>query len=169
VTINSLDDGRIEVRSAAVSDGYFPDEEPESLGGGRFIPGDLVRPSDSGLVLVGRASEFINIAGRKLNPGEVERRLTEFPGVESAVVFGVPSPIRGEEPVACVAGDAVDTGALLRYCSEGLPAWQVPRDLWVVPSIPVSERGKISRRGLAEMYLARVAGGCGTRERTGES
>src|SRR5690349_6444872 len=108
VEISPLDDGRIEVRSAAVSDGYFPDEDADILGGGRFIPGDLVRASESGLVLVGRASEFINIAGRKLNPGEVERRLSEFPGVESAVVFGVPSSIRGEEPVACIAGDAVD-------------------------------------------------------------
>jgi acyl-coenzyme A synthetase/AMP-(fatty) acid ligase len=104
VAIAPLQDGRIEVRSPAVGDGYFPHEEPEVLGGGRFIPGDLVRASSSGFVLVGRASDFINVAGRKLNPSEVERRLCEFPGVESAVVFGVPSPLRGEEPVACVAG-----------------------------------------------------------------
>jgi acyl-CoA synthetase (AMP-forming)/AMP-acid ligase II len=156
VTVTPLGDGRIEVRSPAVSVGYFPADDPAILGHGRFIPGDLVQQSATGLVLVGRASEFINVAGRKLNPSEVERHLAEFPGVETAVVFGVPSKVRGEVPVACVAGDKVDTAALLRHCTDTLPAWQVPRDLWVVPSIPVNDRGKISRRGLAEMYLARV-------------
>jgi long-chain acyl-CoA synthetase len=153
VTITPTEDGCIEVRSPAVSDGYFPIEDPEVLGGSRFIPGDLVKVTPHGFVLVGRASEFINVAGQKLNPSEVERHLRECPGVESVVVFGVPSPIRGEEPVACVVGEKIDRTALLRHCSYVLPAWQVPRDIWVIPSLPVTELGKISRRDLAEMYL----------------
>jgi len=30
----------------------------------------------------------------------------------------------------------------------------VPRDVWLVDEIPANERGKISRRALAEDYLA---------------
>ena len=146
--------GRIHVRSAAVGDGYFPTPEPAVLGDGRFIPPDLVLQTERGLMLVGRTSEVINVAGRKLNPCEVEARLVEFPGVKQAVVFGVESTLRGEEPVACIVGFNLVREEVQRFCQEKLSAWQVPRDLWFVGEIPTDERGKISRRALAESYLA---------------
>jgi acyl-CoA synthetase (AMP-forming)/AMP-acid ligase II len=146
--------GPIEVRSAAVGDGYFPAESSDTLVGGRFVPADLVLRTDRGLFLVGRTSEVINVAGRKLNPLEVEARLAEYPGVKQAVVFGVESALRGEEPVACVVGDGLVREAILRFCQEKLSAWQVPRDVWLVGEIPTTERGKINRRTLALSYLA---------------
>ncbi len=146
--------GAIEVRSAAVGDDYFPQSDRSQLGGGRFIPGDLVCCDTRGLRLVGRASEVINIAGRKLNPLEVEARLAEFPGVRQVVVFGVPSALRGEEAVACVAGEGIESPAMMRFCQSRLSGWQIPREVWIVPEIPTNERGKISRRSLAESFLA---------------
>ena len=143
----------IEVRSDAVGEGYFPDDDPAVLGDGRFIPGDLARFTPRGLVLVGRTSDVINIAGRKLNPLEIEQRLLACPGVTHAVVFGVPSRLRGEEPVACVAGEGIDAASVLAFCQRELSAWQIPRDVWIVPGIPANERGKISRRALAGEYL----------------
>jgi long-chain acyl-CoA synthetase len=143
---------RIRIESNAVGDGYFPDADPASLGGGRFIPSDLVRITPRGMFLVGRASDVINIAGRKLNPAEVETRLAQFSGVKQIVVFGVPSTLRNEEAVACVAG-AVRTDELLRFARTTLSTWQVPKDIWLVDEIPVNERGKISRRELAQRYL----------------
>ena len=141
------------MRGAAVGDGYFPDEDLDVLGGGRFVPSDLGRFTPRGLVLVGRVSDVINIAGRKLNPLEVEQRLLACPGVTQAVVFGVPSRLRGEEPVAYVAGEGIEAASVLAFCQRELSAWQVPRDLCVVPEISANERGKISRRALAEQYL----------------
>lgn len=146
--------GAIEVRSPAVGDDYFPNRDAPKLGEGRFIPGDLVRCAESGLILIGRVSDVINIAGRKLNPLEVEARLAEYPGVKQVVVFGVPSALRGEEAVACIAGDGVETPAMMRFCHGRLSAWQIPREMWIVPEIPTNERGKISRRALAESFLA---------------
>ncbi len=146
--------GPIAVSGPAVAEGYFPEDDPVALGGGRFVPGDLIERTERGLHLVGRTSEVINVAGRKLNPLEVEARLAEFPGVKQAVVFGVQSALRGEEPVACVAGDDLARDSLLRFCQQTLSAWQVPRDVWLVPDIPANERGKVSRRALAETYRA---------------
>ena len=91
---------------------------------------------------------------RKLNPLEVEHRISTLPGVRQVVVFGVPSVLRGEEPVACVAGEGIDPARLLRQFAQALPSWQVPRDVWIVEELPVNERGKISRRNLAERYLS---------------
>jgi acyl-CoA synthetase (AMP-forming)/AMP-acid ligase II len=145
---------RITVRSAAVGDGYFPTPDESVLCGGAFVPGDLVEFDGPGLLLTGRASDVINIAGRKLNPAEVEARVVTFTGVRQAVVFGVPSKLRGEEPVLCVAGEDLDPVALLRFCRHTLSEWQLPRDVWIVPEIIANERGKISRRQLADQYLA---------------
>jgi acyl-CoA synthetase (AMP-forming)/AMP-acid ligase II len=147
--------GPIAVRGPAVADGYFPEEDEPVLGAGRFVPGDLVQRTERGLQLVGRTSEIINVAGRKLNPLEVEARLAEFPGVKQVIVFGVESVSRGEEPVACVVGEDLASESLLRFCRQTLSAWQVPRDVWIVGEIPANERGKINRRALAESYRAR--------------
>jgi acyl-CoA synthetase (AMP-forming)/AMP-acid ligase II len=147
--------GPIQVRGAAVGDGYFPVADEAVLGRGRFVPGDLVRRTERGMYIEGRLSDVINIAGRKLNPLEVEARIAGCPGVKKAVVFGVPSAVRGEEAVVCVAGDEIDAGEVLRFCRTTLSPWQVPRDVWVVRDIPESERGKISRRALSADYLRR--------------
>ena len=144
--------GRIVIRGEAVGDGYFPETDEETLGGGRFIPGDLVRRTERGMFIAGRASDVINIAGRKLNPAEIEERIAAFSGVRQVVVFGIPSALRGEEPVACVAGTSLDRQALFSFCQSKLSQWQMPRDFWIVEEVPVNERGKISRRELAERY-----------------
>ena len=146
------DASRIEVRSEAVGDGYFPDADAGTLGAGCFIPGDLIEKTARGMRIVGRVSDIINVAGRKLNPMEVEALLLKFPGVKQVIVFGVPSQLRHEEAVACVAG-TVDAAGLMNYAHTVLSAWQVPKDIWLVDEIPATERGKISRRELAKQYL----------------
>jgi acyl-CoA synthetase (AMP-forming)/AMP-acid ligase II len=143
--------GQIAVRSGAVGDGYYPEPDPEALGGGRFVPGDLVRMGERGMYLAGRATDVINIAGRKLNPAEVEERLARCPGVRQVVVFGVASALRNEDAVACVSGSA-EAEEVLRYARAVLSGWQVPRDVWLVDEMPVNERGKVSRRELARAY-----------------
>lgn len=151
--------GKIIVKGAAVADGYFPEEDADVLGNGRFVPGDLICWRERGMFIAGRASDTINIAGRKLNPGEIECRISTFPGVRQVIVFGVPSPLRGEEPVACVAGEGIDRAALQRFCQQQLSQWQVPRDFWLVEEIPANERGKISRRVLSEEFLRKSSQG----------
>jgi acyl-CoA synthetase (AMP-forming)/AMP-acid ligase II len=144
--------GQIAVRSAAVGQGYYPEEAPEVLGEGRFVPGDLVKLAERGMYITGRATDVINIAGRKLNPAEVEELLARCPGVRQVVVFGVASALRNEEAVACVSGSAEEE-AVLRYARTVLSGWQVPKDIWRVEEVPVNDRGKVSRRELARAYL----------------
>src|ERR1051326_8579287 len=67
--------GQIQVRSAAVGDGYFPEADEEKLGGGIFVPDDLLAHDGPGFRIVGRISDVINVAGKKVNPAEVEAHL----------------------------------------------------------------------------------------------
>src|SRR5207249_3995600 len=81
---------QIRVRSQAVSDGYFPEPDEQKLGNGVFVPDDLLAPHNSVLKIVGRVSDVINVAGKKVNPAEIEAHLLRFEGVRQAVVFGCP-------------------------------------------------------------------------------
>src|SRR5438477_12375899 len=149
---------QIRVRGAAVSDGYFPESDEQKLGNGVFVPDDLLARHDSALKIVGRVSDVINVAGKKVNPAEVEAHLLRFKGVRQAVVFGRPTGagLRNEEVAACVlaAPDVTETD-LLRFCRTTLSGWQVPKRIFVMETIPTNERGKISRRELARQFSER--------------
>ena len=147
---------QIRVRSAAVGDGYFPEADNEKLSDGIFVPDDLLAREGSGFKIVGRISDVINVAGKKVNPAEVEAHLLRFGGVRQAVVFGRPaSPgaLRNEEVSACVVtGPDVSETDLVQYCRDGLSTWQVPKQIFIVDAIPANERGKISRRELSRRF-----------------
>src|SRR5437899_664734 len=146
---------QIRVRSAAVSDGYFPEPNDQKLGNGVFVPDDLLARHDSALKIVGRVSDVINVAGKKVNPAEVEAHLLGFKGVRQAVVFGRPTGagLRNEEVAACVlASPDVSESDLLRFCRTALSGWQVPKRIFIVDIIPINERGKVSRRELARQF-----------------
>ncbi len=146
---------QVRVRSAAVGDGYFPQPDPAKLGDGFFLPDDLVTISAAGARIVGRLSDVINVAGKKVNPAEVEAHLLTFEGVRQAVVFGRASALRNEEVVACVvATEQTDENALLEFCRAHLSGWQVPKRIFFLEGLPANERGKISRRELAERFAA---------------
>ena len=151
---------QIQVRSPAVADGYFPEPDEEKLGGGIFVPDDLLARDEAGFKIVGRISDVINVAGKKVNPAEVEAHLLRFSGVRQAVVFGLTAGagLRNEEVAACVVvSPQVSESDLLRFCRAALSAWQVPKRIFVVDAIPMNERGKISRRDLARRFSPAAA------------
>jgi len=156
VQITHLQNDRIEISGTNVGDGYFPDQDPETLQTGRFRPGDLVRWIGESAQLYGRASDFINIAGKKIHPSLVEEHIRQLPGVIEVIAFGVPSPNRNEDLVVLVMSNPpVSRQTLEAHCRAGLADWQVPRDFEIVTELPVNARGKIKRSDLAAEYVAK--------------
>ena len=148
---------QIRVRSAAAGDGYFPKPDQEKLGDGVFVPDDLLQLADGGFKIVGRVSDVINVAGKKVNPAEIEEALLQFPGIRQAIAFGRPAVagLRNEEVAACLVGDIdLRENAVLEYCRRRLSTWQVPKRIFIVEAIPANERGKVSRRELAKRFSA---------------
>jgi acyl-CoA synthetase (AMP-forming)/AMP-acid ligase II len=143
---------QIRVRSSAVGDGYFPESDQAKFGG-LFVPDDLLNKTANGLRIVGRTSDMINVAGKKVNPAEVEAQLLRFSGVRQAIVFGSASALRNEEVAACVvAAPGISEAELLEFCRRNLSTWQAPKRVFIVDAVPVNERGKISRRELARRF-----------------
>lgn len=144
---------QVRVRSAAVGDGYFPEPENVRLGEEVFVPDDLLIMGETGVRVVGRVSDVINVAGKKVNPAEVEAHLLSHHAVRQAVVFGRSSPLRNQEIVACVVASAeAHESELLDFCRARLSGWQVPKRIYLLEAIPANERGKISRRELAHRF-----------------
>ena len=143
------------MHSAAVGDGYFPQPDKEKLGPGFFVPDDLLVKTADGLRIIGRSSDGNNVAGKKVNPAEVEAHLLRFGGVRRAIVFGRASALRNEEVAACVvASPGVAEADLVEFCRGSLSSWQVPKRIFIVDAIPVNESGKVSRRELARRFAA---------------
>jgi long-chain acyl-CoA synthetase len=159
VQVTRLPNDRIEITGPNVGDGYFPDADLETLRTGRFVPGDLVRWLGKSAQLYGRASDFINIAGKKIHPSLVEEHIRKVPGVIEVIAFGVPSPNRNEDLVALVmCNPLIPRQALEAHCRAGLADWQVPRDFEIITELPVNARGKIKRSDLAAEYVAKREG-----------
>jgi long-chain acyl-CoA synthetase len=150
----SAESSQVRVRSAAAGDGYFPDADEDKLGNGAFVPDDLLESDGGGFKIVGRVSDVINVAGKKVNPAEIEQVLVQIPGVRQAIAFGRAATAgRNEEVAACVVADVdLREAAILEFCRKSLSGWQVPKRIFIVESISANERGKISRRELAKRF-----------------
>jgi long-chain acyl-CoA synthetase len=151
--------GRIHVRSVAVSSEYVGESaERDEIGGDGFLTGDYGRLLPDGrLVLAGRVSSFINVAGRKVQPGEVERVLREMDGVADARVVAASDSARGEQIAAVLAGSpSLTLAAVRQHCAWRLAAYKIPRIVVFVDRLPLTARGKIDDRALHELVRAQV-------------
>lgn len=155
VNLGLGDGGRLVVESAAAGEGYWPASD-DALGGGIFFTSDLVELQQGNVLMRGRMSDAINIAGRKLNPADVEAALLSCEGVRHCVVFGVASadPARCEDTIACVsATEDLTPARLSSWLGERLQTWQLPRRYWLCPELAPNDRGKISRAEWRERWL----------------
>lgn len=156
VSLRLNDDGCLVVQGSNVGEGYWPCAD-DSLGGGHFVTSDLVELREDDVLMRGRVSDAINIAGRKLNPADVEAALLACEGVRHCVVFGVPSAdaSRCEEAVACVnACEGVTERHILDVAGARLATWQLPRRFWFCKNLEPNTRGKFSRAEWRVKWLA---------------
>jgi acyl-coenzyme A synthetase/AMP-(fatty) acid ligase len=155
LTVN--EEGCLEVRSRAVGETYWPEASP-ALAAGCFQTSDLAELEQGLVHLRGRLNDQINVAGRKVSPAHIEAALRLHPSVGECLVFGVPSSDadRSENIVACVvASKSVTSEELKQSLLARLPAWQVPREWWLVDALSPGRRGKISRVEWRKKFLER--------------
>lgn len=149
-------EGRVLVLSRAVGLAELPPAEDTGfLGPGRFLAGDLGVVDDDGLLtLTGRVGEYLNVAGKKVHPEEVRRVLEEIPGIESAVIAGLPDPHRGQLVAAVVVaerGATLTVHAVLAGCRARLAPHKVPRRIVIVDELPTSDRGKVRKEAVMRL------------------
>ena len=153
----------LRITSAAVAEGYVtadPAADPAAdPGDGTWLASDLVHIDEQEAVyLLGRAGDFISVAGHKLAPSRIEEILQRIAGVRHCLVFGVPSPnaIRVEDVVACVNLAADTDLQVLKSAFTALPSTYCPRHWWLTADLQPDARGKFSRSHWRERWLAQA-------------
>lgn len=148
--------GELMIRGANVMQGYWnaPEQTAEVLLEGE-VPGERVLRSrdifcmdDQGyLYFIGRTDDVIKCRGQKVSPREVENVLHAAPGVQEAKVVGVADAVLGEAVEAYVILDGTRTTSqeILRYCSQHIEDFMVPRVVHIVADLPRTTSGKAAR------------------------
>ena len=157
VTLCVDQSGHMVVNGENVGFGYWPNTDPDvPLGNNQFTLPDLVEITTEGVDLIGRRTDAINVAGRKVSPSEIECALLTHPAVRHCVVFGVPSSdsARVEDIVACLnAGGNIGITEIGEHLKGRLQGWQIPRKWLFTESLEPNDRGKISRSHWRSFFL----------------
>ncbi|WP_159397257.1 class I adenylate-forming enzyme family protein [Sorangium cellulosum] len=133
------------------SDGEPLSRAADAQAGG-YATRDLGRLHPDGLLeVLGRGDHAVKRDGRLVMLAEVERALERLAGVERAAVVVAGETRRGRGIVAfCTprAGVEIEPGGLRRACQGALPAYAVPDEICLLPSLPLLPSGKLDRRAL---------------------
>ncbi|MGK4003929.1 amino acid adenylation domain-containing protein [Sorangium sp. So ce1036] len=129
---------------------FVPDPFADRPGERLYRTGDRARwRADGQLEFAGRVDHQVKLRGFRIEPGEIEARLGEQPGVREAVVI-----VRQDRPeerrlVAYVAAGAdVSPEELRRALKAQVPDYMVPSAFVVLEELPHTPYGKIDRRAL---------------------
>ena len=126
-----------------------------------FLTGDLARvDADGYLYVTGRKKDLIIRGGVNVAPAEITTALLAHAAVADAATIGVPDAVYGEAIVSFVcarAGHRVSPSEMREHCGARLAAFKVPAHVIVVDAIPKTERGKVARRALEQLWRERGA------------
>lgn len=152
--------GEICCRSPAVMLGYWrsPGDTAEALRDGWLHTGDVGYLDDEGyLFIVDRKKDLIIRGGFNVYPRDIEDALIEHPAVTTAGVVGRPDELHGEEIIAFVTlvtnGD-VSAEELVAWARERIGGYKYPREIRVIPSLPLTPVGKLDRNALRSLAAA---------------
>lgn len=131
---------------------FVPDPFSGQLGSRLYLTGDRVRLLPSGEIeFLGRVDHQIKVRGFRIEPGEVQATLNQYPGVRESVVM-----VREDSPgdrrlvayVIAAPAQRPDGDSLRKHAKEKLPDHMVPAAFVVLDEMPVTSTGKIDRARL---------------------
>jgi len=151
--------GELWLRGAFLMEGYYGHERADVFTSDQWYrTGDIFATDDDGFYYFkGRRGDMIKTAGANVSPREVESVLRDATGGLTAIVCGLPDPVRDQIVAAViVAPDDVelDLALVQQSLRSRLSAYKVPRKLVrVTPdALPTLSSGKPDMRRLVEVF-----------------
>jgi len=161
-------EGEVTAGGPHTAIGYLKDDGTiEHIRPNRIKTGDLAIEDPDGFIRVtGRTKDLIIRGGMNIAPVEIDEILLKHPDILEAAAVGVPDNIYGEEVVCYVvakpdasrSGIALTEASVRQHCEAFLPPPKMPKQIFIVPDLPKSDRGKVLRDRLREDWTARMKG-----------
>lgn len=147
--------GEVQFRGPGITPGYWNNAAATGAAfsaAGWLSSGDLAWMDATGLThFVGRKKEMFVSGGENVYLAEVERALSDHPGVADLAVIAVPDERWGEVGLAFVEakpGARLTAAALDTFGRQVLAAYKVPKGFVFVRSLPRTATGKIKKTAL---------------------
>ena len=152
--------GELVIRGSNVMQGYWKDPEITARAyRNRRYPserllysGDNFRQDEEGfLYFLGRKDDMIKSKGERISAKEVENIICGMEGVSEAAVLGLPDEILGQAIKAYIVsapGVELSEKPVLKYCSENMEVFMVPKYIEFMESLPKTPNGKIDKKQL---------------------
>ncbi|HEV2150046.1 MAG TPA: amino acid adenylation domain-containing protein, partial [Longimicrobiaceae bacterium] len=135
-------------RPGATAERFLPDPFGSEPGARMYRTGDRVRwRSDGTLEFLGRLDAQVKVRGLRIEPGEIESVLRQYPGVGECVVVAH-GDAAGERRLAAYVVGEVTVDALRRHLRESLPEYMVPATFVALDRLPLTPNGKLDRKAL---------------------
>lgn len=153
--------GELCVKGPQVMKGYInrADETAGVLKDGWLLTGDVATVDEEGyFTIVDRKKDMIISGGFNIYPREVDEVLFSHPKIREACAIGVPDSYSGERIKAFVVlkeGQTATADEIIAYCKERLVKYKLPKEIEFADDLPKSAVGKILRKELRRIDLAR--------------
>lgn len=138
---------------------YLDDDNltSEKLKEGKFHTGDIAEiGSDGRFKITGRKNRFIISGGLNVDPQEVEKVISTFPGIIEVFVFSVVNEKWGEAVSALLKTDTeIDLQDFHSYLRSHLMIYKIPKYYRIVDEIPLTSIGKHDLEGSRKLLFER--------------
>ncbi|QXQ20944.1 amino acid adenylation domain-containing protein [Pseudomonas tolaasii] len=144
--------GELFIGGVQVARGYLnkPELTAERFIDDPFTEGRMYRTGDVGRYLadgnieyLGRNDDQVKIRGLRIELGEIQARLTEYPSVNEAAVIA-----RDNRLLAYYTGAFTEIDTLRAHLLQQLPEFMVPAIFVHLDALPLSPNGKLDRKAL---------------------
>ena len=149
--------GELKVRGPWVCSGYFRLEGSQAHDAeGWFATGDVAAiDADGYLHITDRAKDVIKSGGEWISSVDMENCACAHPDVLMAAAVGVRHPKWEERPLLIIVprqGRTPARDSVLAHIAQHFAKWQLPDDIVLVDSIPLTATGKIDKKRLRDQY-----------------
>jgi len=150
--------GELTIRGSNVMQGYWKDPEltAKAYRNKRYpsermlYSGDYFKQDEDGfLYFLGRKDDMIKSKGERISAKEVENNICGMDGVAEVAVIGLPDDILGQAIKAYIVPERrteLTTKQIIKYCSEHMENFMVPKYVEFVGELPKTPNGKIDKK-----------------------
>ena len=151
--------GELFVRGYAITKGYFKNQEATNNAfdaDGWFGTGDVATIDVDGyLNILDRSKDLIKSGGEWISSLDLENIGMSHPDILNCAAIAVSHPKWDERPLLLVVpqeGKVMDTNSVKALLSAHFAKWQLPDDIILIESLPLTATGKVSKLSLRKIY-----------------